>query len=179
MPRGDAPDDSERPVPGEVDLCERVDDLSDDVVPREPVEAEHDEVESRRGELVGVEPVERELLVVRRVGRLAYDARLCLVASLWQQLQLHVRVGRAHDRVLRRQRACANDRDDQRGFRLVVRDGELQRSEVVGVAVFVAVLIVGVYVLVVTYFVFKVILRLEVTRSVAAADVGVFHWCFR
>jgi len=55
-----------------------VDDLSDDVVAREPVETEHDEMQRNAGQLVGVDAVERKRLVEDRVQRLTNDARLHL-----------------------------------------------------------------------------------------------------
>lgn len=55
-----------------------VDDLSDDVVARKPVETQHDEMQRDAGQLIGVDAVERECLVEYRIQRLTNDTRLHL-----------------------------------------------------------------------------------------------------
>lgn len=99
---------------GQVDGVEGAEDLANDIVPGVPVEAQDDEVQGDRGQLVEVDTVEGEVLVVDGIAGLAEHAGLDLVLLVGQQLQLDVGVGRAEVRVLAGQVATPDHRDDQR-----------------------------------------------------------------
>ena len=75
-----------------LDAVQRVHDLADDVIAREAIEAQHDEMQRDRRQLIVVDAVEREDLVVDGIQRLAQYTRLNLVTFVGQQLQLDVRI---------------------------------------------------------------------------------------
>ena len=62
----------------DVHAFQLVDDFTDDVIARKPVEAEHDEVQRDTGQLVSVDAVECERLVEHGVQRLTNHACLHL-----------------------------------------------------------------------------------------------------